>query len=57
MVGRPLEETELVERARDGDASAFAALVRGHQEIAFRTAYLICGNAADAEDAAQEGFV
>ena len=57
MVGRPLEEHELVERARGGDAGAYAALVRGHQEIAFRTAYLITGNAADAEDAAQEGFV
>jgi len=56
-VGRPLEEHELVERARTGDAGAYAALVRGHQEIAFRTAYLITGNAADAEDAAQEGFV
>ena len=57
MVGRPLQDDELVERARAGDAGAFAALVRGHQEIAFRTAYLITGNAADAEDAAQEGFV
>jgi RNA polymerase sigma factor (sigma-70 family) len=57
VVGRPLDEPELVERARAGDAGAYAALVRGHQEIAFRTAYLICGNAADAEDAAQEGFV
>src|SRR5215203_7057824 len=57
VVGRPLEESELVERARAGDAGAYAALVRGHEEIAFRTAYLICGNAADAEDAAQEGFV
>src|SRR5918998_1820562 len=57
VVGRPLEEHELVERARAGDAGAYAALVRGHQEIAFRTAYLITGNAADAEDAAQEGFV
>lgn len=28
-----------------------------HQGIAFRTAYLIAGNAADAEDAAQSGFV
>ena len=56
-MGRPLEEHELVERARAGDAGAFATLVRGHQEIAFRTAYLITGNAADAEDAAQEGFV
>jgi RNA polymerase sigma-70 factor (ECF subfamily) len=57
VVGRPLQEHELVERARSGDAGAYAALVRGHQEIAFRTAYLITGNAADAEDAAQEGFV
>jgi RNA polymerase sigma factor (sigma-70 family) len=57
VVGRPLEEHELVERARAGDPGAYAALVRGHQEIAFRTAYLITGNAADAEDAAQEGFV
>jgi RNA polymerase sigma-70 factor (ECF subfamily) len=57
VVGRPLEESELVERARAGDAGAYAALVRGHEEIAFRTAYLITGNAADAEDAAQEGFV
>ncbi len=57
MVGRPLQESELVERARAGDTGAFAELVRGHQEIAFRTAYLITGNAADAEDAAQDGFV
>jgi len=31
--------------------------VRAHQGIAFRTAYLIAGNAADAEDATQDGFV
>jgi RNA polymerase sigma factor (sigma-70 family) len=31
--------------------------VEQHQDLAFRTAYLICGNAADAEDAAQEAFV
>ena len=57
MVGRPLTETELVERARGGDGPAYAALVRDHQEIAFRIAYVICGNAADAEEAAQEAFV
>ena len=56
-MGRPLTENELVERARGGDSRAYAALVRGHEEIAFRTAYLITGNAADAEDAAQEGLV
>jgi RNA polymerase sigma factor (sigma-70 family) len=57
VVGRPLTEQELVERARGGDATAYATLVREHEEIAFRIAYVICGNAADAEDAAQEGFV
>lgn len=28
-----------------------------HQEVAFRAAYLLLGDAAEAEDAAQEGFV
>jgi RNA polymerase sigma factor (sigma-70 family) len=56
VVSRPPTEDELVERARGGDGAAFAALVRDHQEIAFRTAYLITRNAADAEDAAQLGL-
>jgi RNA polymerase sigma factor (sigma-70 family) len=56
VVSRPPTEDELVERARGGDGAAFAALVRDHQEIAFRTAYLITRNAADAEDAAQVGL-
>jgi RNA polymerase sigma-70 factor, ECF subfamily len=55
--GRPLEEPELVERAKRGDQDAYGDLVQAYQGIAFRTAYLIAGNAADAEDAAQEGFV
>lgn len=32
-------------------------LVERYQELVFRTAYLILGNAAEAEDAAQEAFV
>jgi RNA polymerase sigma-70 factor (ECF subfamily) len=55
--GRPLEDAELVERARKGDAAAYEILVGRYQELAFRTAYLIAGGAAEAEDAAQEGFV
>lgn len=55
--GRPLEEIELVERAKRGDADAYAALVRQHQALAIRAAYLIVRNMADAEDAAQEAFV
>jgi len=57
VVSRPPTEDELVERARSGDAAAFEALVRAHQEIAFRTAYLITRNAADAEDATQIAFI
>jgi RNA polymerase sigma-70 factor (ECF subfamily) len=56
VVSRPPTQDELVESARRGDATAFAALVRDHEEIAFRTAYLIARNAADAEDAAQVGL-
>ena len=56
MEGRPPDERELVLRAQRGDEGAFAQLVRVHEEIAFRVAYLITGNAAEAEDAAQEGF-
>ena len=56
-MGRPLEETELVERAKRGDQRAYGELVHAYQGIAFRTAYLVVRNAAEAEDAAQEGFV
>jgi RNA polymerase sigma factor (sigma-70 family) len=55
--GRPLQESELVERARQGDQSAYGQLVQAYQGIAFRTAYLVVGDASEAEDAAQEGFV
>ena len=44
-------------RARRGDARAYESLVEEHQAIAFRTAYLITGSAAEAEEAAQEAFV
>jgi RNA polymerase sigma-70 factor, ECF subfamily len=57
VVDRPLEETELVERARRGDLRAWETIVRTHQGIAFRTAYVLTASAADAEEAAQDGFV
>jgi hypothetical protein len=37
---RPPAEKRLVARAKDGDVEAYEELVRGHQTIAFRTAYL-----------------
>jgi RNA polymerase sigma factor (sigma-70 family) len=55
--GRPLDDTALVERARNGDVNAYEALVQQYQELAFRVAYQVTGQAADAEDAAQEAFV
>ncbi len=57
MEGRPPAERELVLRAQAGDARAYEELVHPHEEIAFRVAYVITRNAADAEDAAQEGLV
>lgn len=57
MEDRPLAEEDLVVRAQRGDAAAYGELVKEHQTIAFRTAYLIAGSAAEAEDAAQEAFV
>jgi RNA polymerase sigma-70 factor, ECF subfamily len=57
VVSRPLTESELVERARSGDQDAYEQLVREHQGIAFRVAYLVVGNASEAEEAAQDGFV
>jgi RNA polymerase sigma factor (sigma-70 family) len=58
VVSRPPHtEAALVERARRGDPVAYEALVRAHQDIAFRTACLFAGSAADAEEAAQEAFV
>jgi RNA polymerase sigma-70 factor (ECF subfamily) len=55
--GRPLDDSEFVRRARAGDERAYEELVRRHQDVAFRVAVLIAGNAADAQDAAQEAMV
>lgn len=57
MEGRPLSETELIERAKRGDVGAYEQIVQGHQAMAFRIAYLITSDAGDAEEAAQDGFL
>lgn len=57
MEGRPLEEHDLVDRAKRGDVNAYAELVGRYQEVAFRVAYHIAGVEADAEEAAQEAFI
>ena len=57
MEGRPLGEGDLVARARRGDERAYEEIVVRYSDLAFRTAYLATGSAADAEEAALEGFV
>jgi RNA polymerase sigma-70 factor (ECF subfamily) len=51
------DDVELVCGAQAGDTAAFGELVRRHQEVAFRAAYLVVRDAGAAEDVAQEGFV
>jgi RNA polymerase sigma-70 factor (ECF subfamily) len=53
--GRPLEDAELVERARHGDVAAYEEIVRRYKQPALRVAYVVAGS--DAEDAVQEAFV
>jgi RNA polymerase sigma factor (sigma-70 family) len=54
---RPPTEAQLVRRAKRGELDAYEEIVRMHGTVAFRTAWLITGSAADAEEAAQDGFV
>jgi RNA polymerase sigma factor (sigma-70 family) len=54
---RPPHEDELVARAKRGEPDAYEEIVRLHGSIAFRTAWVITGSAADAEEAAQDAFV
>jgi RNA polymerase sigma-70 factor (ECF subfamily) len=55
--GRPLNEHEQILRAKSGDVAAFEILVRAHQQIALRVAYLVAWDAGVAEDVTQEAFV
>src|SRR2546429_4783253 len=57
MEGRPADDSDLIARAQRGDAAAYEEIVQRYQQIAFGTAYVVTGSAADGEDAAQEGFV
>lgn len=57
MEGRPADDTGLIARAQRGDMAAYEEIVQRYQQIAFRTAYVVSGSTADAEDAAQDGFV
>jgi RNA polymerase sigma factor (sigma-70 family) len=54
--GRPTEDAEAIARARTGDVAAYEELVRRYQDVALRTAYLVCPE-TDADDAVQEAFL
>ena len=57
MEGRPLDDGELIERARRGDMQAYGELVQRYQEVALRTALVVGTEPHEAEDATQEAFV
>lgn len=52
-----MKETELVKRLMAGDREAFDALYELYKDQAFRTAWFLAGNRADAEDIVQDTFV
>jgi RNA polymerase sigma factor (sigma-70 family) len=53
----PVEEMDLVRRARRGDLAAYDDLVRRYQERIYATVYHMTANHEDANDLAQEAFI
>jgi RNA polymerase sigma-70 factor (ECF subfamily) len=50
-------DTQLVERARQGETQAFGELVKRYQSFVFRQSYAYLRNNESAKDAAQEVFI
>lgn len=50
-------ESRWLERARQGDETAFAELVEAYQRPVYNLCYRMLGEAGEAEDAAQESFL
>ena len=48
---------DLISQAQAGHREAFAALFEQHKNLVYKTAYLILGDAHEAEDAVQEVFL
>jgi RNA polymerase sigma-70 factor (ECF subfamily) len=55
--GGDSDERALLDAARGGDLSAYERLARREQALAFRAAWLITRDAAEAEDAVQDAFL
>ena len=49
-----MDEASLIARSKNGDKSAFSALVEIYQNKLYRTAYGVLGNSQDAYDALQD---
>lgn len=49
-----MSDVELARRARDGEREAFGLLLERHYDLVYRVARRFAGNAADAEDIAQD---
>jgi RNA polymerase sigma-70 factor, ECF subfamily len=52
-----VDDTELLRAARDGDASAFEALIRRHDRFLYRVARSVLLDDYEAEDVVQETFI
>jgi RNA polymerase sigma-70 factor (ECF subfamily) len=50
-------DEQLISRFMRGDRSALEVLFARYRETAYRVAYRLLGNEADALDAVQEGFI
>ena len=55
MEADPLDDAELIRKAKEGDVEAFCALVQRYQVVALRVAYPL--TAGDAEDVVQDAIV
>jgi RNA polymerase sigma-70 factor, ECF subfamily len=56
VVSPPGDDSVLVDRAREGDVDAYAALLAAHRDAARRLAAVV-GGAGDADEVAQDAFV
>lgn len=57
VIGEDDPDETLVERYRDGDRAAFAALVRRYQRPIYNAAYRVLGREEDASDITQSVFL
>src|SRR5262245_5343720 len=56
-VANVVADAELLSRYQAGERGALEELFRRYRSLAYRVAYRLLGNEADALDAVQEGFV